>query len=825
MSNLISPKLFGIQWHITERCNWHCKHCYQSENPVPDLSLSQLFYIFDQFLALIKKWQLLPQNTHLNITGGEPFVRKDFFQILRRIGKYSHLYNWGILSNGSLVTRENLKKLKEFNIELFQVSMEGLENNNDEIRGKGTFNQTIESIKLLREAGIRTVVSLTLTKKNAEDVIPLAKLLNDLGVAVLGARRLVPWGRGKEMEEYMLQPQELREFYFKIKEFNKKLAQQGERIRVSAGCEAAIFNEELLADSTRTPYPIFCNVVRGGQLNIMANGDILPCRRFPIVVGNALKNDFEQVYYSRQMKDFRTLEKLHLFCKNCSNFYNCFGGAKCVTYGYSQRWDIPDVQCWRAYKKLGDPPPVVPWEESRVKFSGLNEYFPFNLDNNNTLLTTRHGGWAILSKEDYQRIKLSQIDLGSKLFRNLENVGIILTSRNIHWVVSILSRKYSYLFRYPTHHVIAVTNRCNLNCLYCQNNPDLVNQEMSESTAMRVLNFIFSIPMKEGCKIEIQGGEPSLKWDLVKQIYLEAKERAKRKNLRFEFAIGTNATLLTDKIAEEISKMSISLSLSLDGPKKLHDAQRSYIGGQGSYDKVVYGIKKIKKMGIRFSVQPVITKLSLRFGPKAIIDEYLKIGRNTVFLKPFRPTGRALINLEKLAMEPKDFYGFWREGIEYCLSLNKKGVKVREFNAQNFLKNMLPPYFNPHFCCQQRPCGAGFSMLSYTPDGTITACDSARGMRFLDLGHVDEDNYQTIRAKMISLLNLTPDLISICSNCPFIAYCGLCLADTLGRENDIYPKIPRNFSCKWQKMAFEYLFKKFLENKEDAQILQSWVED
>ena len=80
-------------------------------------------------------------------------------------------------------------------------------------------------------------------------------------------------------------------------------------------------------------------------------------------------------------------------------------------------------------------------------------------------------------------------------------------------------------------------------------------------------------------------------------------------------------------------------------------------------------------MGIRIGVQPVITKLSLRFGPKAIIDEYLKIGQNTVFLKPFRATGKASINLEQLVMEPKDFYDFWKEGIEYCLYLNKKGLK------------------------------------------------------------------------------------------------------------------------------------------------------
>jgi len=171
-------------------------------------------------------------------------------------------------------------------------------------------------------------------------------------------------------------------------------------------------------------------------------------------------------------------------------------------------------------------------------------------------------------------------------------------------------------------------------------------------------------------------------------------------------------------------------------------------------------------------------------------------------------------------MESEDFYNFWREGVEYCLSLNKKGVKARELIAQYFITNILSPYRRS--MCHRRPCGAGISILSYDCDGTINGCDAARGKGFLDLGHIDKDNYQTIRTRALPLVALYPDLIPICSSCPFMAYCGLCLTEVFERENDLYPKVPRSFSCQWHKKAFEYLFKKFLENKEDAQILRSW---
>lgn len=352
----IKPKSFILQWHITERCNWHCRHCYQEDDKLPpDLNLEQLFLIFNQYLFLIKKWQISPAEARLNITGGEPLIRKDFFKLVEKISQYSHLFRWGILSNGSLLDENNVLKLKKADLRTFQVSLEGMEKNNDQVRGKGTFKKTISAIKILTGAGIRVVVSLTLTKKNMDDVPVLAKLCDKLGVEALGTRRLLPWGRGKTMKEGVLQPRELRNFYLKVKEINKKLAEEGKRFRIVLGCESGIFNKELPINSLSNMKPSFCAVTQGRIITIMANADILPCRRFPIVVGNALKKNIYEVFYSKKMQEFRSLDKLHPFCRECPDFVDCFGGAKCVNYAYAEKWDIPDVQCRRAYKKLNQP--------------------------------------------------------------------------------------------------------------------------------------------------------------------------------------------------------------------------------------------------------------------------------------------------------------------------------------------------------------------------------------------------------------------------------------------------------------------------------------
>lgn len=450
-----------------------------------------------------------------------------------------------------------------------------------------------------------------------------------------------------------------------------------------------------------------------------------------------------------------------------------------------------------------------------------NEYFRFPIDNQHVLLTTRHGGWFILSKEEYATFKAGELKTDSELFGKLENAGIILTPKSANRIARDLSIQNNFLFNPTNYHVIAVTNKCNFNCIYCHPDSTPGKEGMSKETGRKVLDFIFSIPMRPGCQIVIEGGEPLLQWDLIRYLYQESEKRAKEKGIGLRFSFTTNLSLMTEQIAKELSQMEINPCISFDGPKEIHDQQRPLAGGGGTYDKVIYWAHKLKdEYKLKVHAIPVVTKIALKYGPRAIIDEYLKLGQESVFFKPFRASGRALNKMNELAMTGKEFFEFWKEGVEYCLELEKKGIKMRELNATYLISNISQPVRKS--MCHRRPCGAGFSILSYNSDGTINGCDATRGQGFLDFGHVDQDNYQTIRSKALPLLSLTPDAVPVCSNCPFMSYCSVCLADNFGRENDIYPKAPRSFSCQWQKLAFEYLFKKFMEDGEDAKILRSW---
>jgi radical SAM protein with 4Fe4S-binding SPASM domain len=342
----IIPETFKLQWHITERCNFRCSHCYQDKFDTPEMSLGQMEEILEQYVDLLKKWEIPQGRAFLTITGGEPFLYKDFWPFLAKVYKYSANYNWAILSNGSLLNQENIKILKLFKISGYQVSLEGLEENNDKIRGRGNFKKAIDGLKILIEAGIPSIVSMTITKENVDDVFPLAELLTKIGVRIFWVRRLVPWGKGAQLINSLLTPKELSDLYRNIEEFEKDLIERGSILRIPPACE----NSFLRNDSREGEY---CAVLAGRILALLPNGDVYPCRRLPIKVGNILENSFEEIYYSDKMKELRDITKASPYCReNCSLFNNCFGGAKCITYAYSGRLDIPDVQCPKAYPVL-----------------------------------------------------------------------------------------------------------------------------------------------------------------------------------------------------------------------------------------------------------------------------------------------------------------------------------------------------------------------------------------------------------------------------------------------------------------------------------------
>lgn len=164
MQYLPKPKSFHLQWHITDKCNFNCKHCYRDVS-VSDLNLEQLCSILEQYVELIKTWGL-NGKTKLSLTGGEPLLREDFFELLKKIYEKRHIgFSYYLMSNGSTITRPVAKKLKKLYIGGVQVSLDGLEESNDFIRGAGNFKKAVRGAEILVKEHVPVFFSMTVNKK------------------------------------------------------------------------------------------------------------------------------------------------------------------------------------------------------------------------------------------------------------------------------------------------------------------------------------------------------------------------------------------------------------------------------------------------------------------------------------------------------------------------------------------------------------------------------------------------------------------------------------------------------------------------------------
>lgn len=333
---------FMIQWHITERCNLSCKHCYQDNSYLNnELDFDGLCKILNQYIVLLKLWKV---TGGIHVTGGEPFIRKDFFQLLEKFHENRSLFYYLIMTNGLFINKKTVRKLKEFPPRTIQISLEGMQETNDSIRGKGTFKRITKSLKLLSKENIHTIVSFTSNKKNYKDYPELIKLCEKIGVDYVWSDRMIACGKGAEIKSQMLEPCEVREFYkgvHKISEYMKR-----QKSKTGIGMHRGLYFL-LTGDSS-----YICHAGKN-FLIVMPNGDVFPCRRMPIKVGNAMERSLTEIWYSNNfLWKFRNVNNIPPICSSCKHWDNCFGGSRCVTNSYFGTPFAPDPQCWLAFKKL-----------------------------------------------------------------------------------------------------------------------------------------------------------------------------------------------------------------------------------------------------------------------------------------------------------------------------------------------------------------------------------------------------------------------------------------------------------------------------------------
>lgn len=328
---------FYFQWHLTERCNQRCAHCYHdSYASSEEMGLSDLQAVFAEMEKALRAWSRVGS---FSLTGGEPFVRcEELFALMGRLDLSDVVGYYDILTNGALISDEDALRLRNAaKLRRVQLSLEGPSADiNDSIRGNGTFERTLAAIDLLKSHGVEVAVMMTVTRRNKGSIARMLDLLAAHKVDTFAIERFIPEGSGAELEGAMLTAEEAREVFETV----HALGQSERRVRVLM--YRPLF---ALVDGDDPTVGAMCSVGTNA-LTIMHDGTVYPCRRLPISLGHVLRDGLFKIWYDSDfLWRIRDPENL-ADCAKCDLVAVC-RGCRAMAHFASGDCFGADPHCWR----------------------------------------------------------------------------------------------------------------------------------------------------------------------------------------------------------------------------------------------------------------------------------------------------------------------------------------------------------------------------------------------------------------------------------------------------------------------------------------------
>jgi radical SAM protein with 4Fe4S-binding SPASM domain len=347
--------VFNLQWAVTAKCDQKCKHCYMYDSPTykseleNELNLSECKQVLDDFAYTVNK---LNTTASLSFTGGDPLLREDFFDILS-YAKSKGEYITAVMGNPFHLDKKTAKKLHESGVMYYQISLDGTKNTHDYFRKSGSFDATLKGYEILNSSGITSLSMFTVSKINMHELIDCIRIASECNVGVFSFDRLVPVGCGQNLKEELIDPLEYKELLLQVRDEYKRLEKSGSKTKFCY--KDSLWGLVLTEAEDNEMLKLFPNnmeISRGcclGEAGLctLADGNLMACRRLPVIVGKVPEQKFLEVFHNSStlldLKNMQNIEK----CGDCTNFSNCKSGCRAVAFGHSNgNYLSPDPQCW-----------------------------------------------------------------------------------------------------------------------------------------------------------------------------------------------------------------------------------------------------------------------------------------------------------------------------------------------------------------------------------------------------------------------------------------------------------------------------------------------
>ena len=373
--------------------------------------------------------------------------------------------------------------------------------------------------------------------------------------------------------------------------------------------------------------------------------------------------------------------------------------------------------------------------------------------------------------------------------------------------------------------LLVPTLRCNLNCDYCQVSRaaiDAKGYDWSQDTLNAVLALLARLTAKS-VKIEFQGGEPTLRPDLIKAVIQAVPE-----HVEAQFVICTNLETLDREVLEIFDRPDVAISTSLDGPAQLHAAQRRSNGSAKTklFENLEFAIDRYGPGKI--SALPTINPLNPP-APDELIEAFLQFGLEEIYLRPINFQGFA----RKKHPASKDIQGKWLAYHEQFLrrlierNFEDRSRVLSESYFTLLLNRVFRPGLDRHVDLRNpNPVGVDYVVIDH--DGCVFPTDEARmlaraGVIDLSIGDVFS-GWSTPEREALDRAS-TNDGDPVCEACAYKPYCGRDIVDDISRYGTI--NLPRDVTsfCQRHLHLFDLAFEMIYSTDENVRYsLARWLD-
>lgn len=341
--------------------------------------------------------------------------------------------------------------------------------------------------------------------------------------------------------------------------------------------------------------------------------------------------------------------------------------------------------------------------------------------------------------------------------------------------------------------ILQVTQSCNLRCEYCiysENNASRHGRQhrdavMSYDKAVQIINF-FMEHSRNKVIIGFYGGEPLLAFDLIKKIVQYIHSAFPERKV--EYSITTNGTLLNNEIIEFFIREKFQMTLSIDGPKEIHDKNRHFQSGRGSFDVIVQKLTKLEQTFPKF-FENVTTNTVIN--PKYNVNNYIDFFNDNVSLKNMhhRLSGLSDAGIDDIYVYKEDLKIAMAKEEIYAMA-NMLGWFAKDFE----LKEYFPPYMSDliqkHAILESGefisksghpggPCIPGVKRCLVNIDGDIFPCEKAIENQEMVIGNTEQGFYLEKVKQFMNIGTLTENE---CKNCWAFLLCSSCGVSCTGSD-------------------------------------------